>query len=352
MRILSIGTDRSILNPLSESAKRQVIYGQKFDELDIIVFSRGNERASATLSPGVHAYPTASRNRLLYGLDAFRIARKLPKPDVVSVQDPFETGLIGWIIARSAGAAFHVQIHTDFFAAAFRFSFINRLRFLIARFSLARADRIRVNSNRIKEGIETNHLSRAPITVLPIYTDVEKFRGAHAGILAGRFSKFQKRLLVVARLEKEKNVILALESFAKVADHTACLIIVGDGSERSHLERRAARLGIASRVFFEGNTNPLPYYAAADLLLVPSLYEGYGLVIIEALAAGKPVLSTDVGIAREAGAIVTDAAHFEGALKAWLERGPRVGELQHYAYRSFEEYVEKYAEDIKKTAQF
>ena len=350
MNILSIGTDRSILNPILESAKRQMAYGKNFEVLNIIVFTR-DRHAPVTLSETVRVYPTSSSSRLLYGLDALRLAWRLPKPDIVTVQDPFETGLIGWIIARLRGAKLHVQVHTDLFAPAFRFSSLNRLRYFVARFVLPRADRIRVNSNRIKEGIEKNKLSQAPISILPIYTDIEKFRSAHAGILAGRFSRFKTRLLVVARLEKEKNVMLAIESFAKVVSHDTCLIIVGDGSQRRALEKRAAQLGLSGRIFFEGKTDPPPYYAVADLLLVPSLYEGYGNVIVEALAAGKPVLATDVGIALDAGAYVTEPAHFADALKEWIEKGDRVGVLKYQPYESFEEYVEKYAEDIKKTAQ-
>lgn len=350
MKILSIGTDREVLNPLSESAKRQIAYGEHFDSLMIIVLSIVSH-GPVSLSEKVKVFSTCSDSRFVTGLGALLLARDLPKPDVVTVQDPFETGLIGWLIARLRGAKLHVQVHTDLFAPAFRHTSLNRLRFLIARFVLPHADRVRVNSNRIKEGIAKNQLSTAPVTVLPIYTDIAKFQSAHAGILAGRFSKFKARLLVVARLEKEKNVMLAIDSFAKVAPHDVCLIIVGDGRERRALEKRAAQLGLSVRIFFEGKTDPLPYYAAADLLLVPSLYEGYGNVIIEALAAGKPVLATDVGIALDAGAYVTDPEHFADALKEWLEKGDRVGVLKQYPYQSFEEYVQKYTDDIKQTAR-
>ena len=81
-------------------------------------------------------------------------------------------------------------------------------------------------------------------------------------------------------------------------------------------------------------------------MLCPSKYEGYGLVIVEALAAGKPVISTDVGIAREAGAIVVREEKFVEALKEWFVGGPRVGELRDYAYKNFDEYVRAYREDI------
>jgi glycosyltransferase involved in cell wall biosynthesis len=347
MRVLAIGSDRSINIPSSESAQRQIAYGMRFGDLRIIIFSLESQRlATYALSVETHVYPTASIWRMLYGWSAFWIARKLPRPDVVTAQDPFETGLIGWIIARTCGAAFHVQVHTDFHASAFRkLSLLNRLRIMIAGFVLRRAGRIRVVSTSIKESIETGYAPKGSITVLPIYVDLDRFKNARADAVAGRFSKFTTKLLVVSRLEKEKNVALVIESFAK-APPDACLIIVGEGREKKKLEARVGKLGIAGRVFFEGRQNSAPYYALADLVLVPSHFEGYGLVIVEALAAGTPVLSTDVGIAREAGAIITSFENFADALLGWIENGPRTGILLDYPYTSFDEYADAYASDV------
>lgn len=348
MRVLSLGTDVSILDPLSESAKRQIAYGVHFDRMDIIVFTR-IMRPDVSLSTDVHAHSTRSRNRLFYGWDALWLSRKVPKPDVVTAQDPFETGLIAWLIARLRGAKLHVQVHTDFFAPSFMHSTLNRIRLFVARFVLARADRIRVVSERIKDGIVRTYAPRAAISVLPIFVDVTKFRSAHAGVLAGRFASFSTRVLVVARLEKEKNVALAIESFATAAPKDACLIIVGDGSERRSLEKVATRHDLARRIFFEGSRAALPYYAVVDLVLVPSHYEGYGLVIIEALAAGKPVIAADVGVAREAGAIIAAPVDFAERLREWCANGPRRMELRGYPYSSFEDYVERYTSDLKAT---
>jgi glycosyltransferase involved in cell wall biosynthesis len=124
---------------------------------------------------------------------------------------------------------------------------------------------------------------------------------------------------------------------------------VGDGSEHGHLIALAHQLNIADRVFFENEKESLPYYTIADLVLVPSLYEGYGIVIVEARAAGKPVISTDVGVAREMGAIVVEPQNFAQALAGWFavaEDRPRPTGLEHYPYKNFEEYAKQYAEDI------
>jgi len=347
MRVISIGSDRSLGVPSSASARRQIAYGMRLGDLRIIVFSLIDQHfPSYALSIETHVYPTSSKRRLAYGWSAFWIAMKLPAPDVVTVQDPFETGLVGWMIARLRRAKFHVQVHTDFCSPAFRtHSFVNRIRVRIARFIIRRADRIRVVSERIKDSIEVAYHPKVPISVLPIYVDIEHFKKARSGAIAGRFSKFSKRLLVVARLEKEKDVALAIDALAKTPQDV-CLIIVGEGSQKKKLEKKAGTLGLAGRVFFEGATDPWPYYALADLILVPSKFEGYGLVIVEALAAEKPVLATDVGVAREAGAIITSSENFADALVGWIENGQQIGVLLGYPYQSFDEYADSYAADL------
>jgi len=342
MNVLSIGSDRSLFKPGSESAARQIAYGTRFEKLNIIVFARAAQNLSPrTLSTSVHAYPTASRSRLFYVWDAFRIARQLERPDVVTVQDPFEAGIAGLIIASRLRVPLHVQVHTDFLAPAFaRHSLLNRVRVFVARFVLRRAARIRVVSERIKKGIENEYVLHAPVTVLPIFIDIGRFRDADAGGLSEKFAAYHTKVLVVSRLEKEKNIALAIRSFNEVAPKDACLIIVGDGSQKEYLHTLASE-----RVFFEGQQDSAPYYCVADLVLVTSAYEGYGRTIIEALAAGKPVLSCDVGIAREVGAIIA-GDDFASSLRAWFEEGARVGKLTEYPYASFEAYADAWCADI------
>lgn len=366
VRVLQIGADRSkrgILYPDSPAVARQVGYGAYFGSLDIIGFSLSSDkRLPFRASPKVQIYPTNSTSRIFYGLDTIRIAKRLygpasaqgsglTKPDVISVQDPFETGLLGVLMSAMIHVPLHVQVHTDLLAPAYaRHSLINRVRLFIAGIVLGRAARIRVVSARIKEGLETQWGIKAPITVLPIFADLERFKNIPPDAeLSVRFGQFKHRLLVVARLEPEKNVALAIHAFAQVAPAEACLIIVGDGSDHGHLVTLAHMLRISDRVFFENEKDSLPYYCLADLVLVPSLYEGYGIVIVEALAAGKPVISTDVGVARSMGAIVAEPKNFAQALAGWFAVKPdvqRATGLAAYPYKNFEEYAKAYAQDI------
>lgn len=353
IRVLQIGSDRSkrgILFPHTQAAKRQSAYARYFGSLDIIAFSRREDNAEPYILEELRVYPTHSPNRFWYGLDAWHILRSIPKPDVISVQDPFEAGLLALLFSKITQTPLHVQVHTDLFAPAFSASLLNRIRVLIAWFVLRRADRIRVVSERIKKDIVEKYRVPAPVSVLPIYVNIDAFKNTEVPAeLSQKFTRFTRKLLFVGRFEPEKNPCLALRAFAESAPKDACLIMVGDGSERDHLEKLAKELHVEDRVFFEGLRDAAPYYKLADLLLVTSRYEGYGLVIVEALASGTPVLATDVGIARDAGAIVTPYETYGATLNDWLMKGGREGELRAYPYSDFDQYVEAYCKDISCT---
>lgn len=102
------------------------------------------------------------------------------------------------------------------------------------------------------------------------------------------------RLLFVGRLEVQKNVARLLDALA-LATEKIELRVVGDGSLRAELERRAAALGLSAE--FAGSLfgdDLLRAYAEADAFVLPSDREGMALVALEAMAAGLPVIATDV----------------------------------------------------------
>jgi glycosyltransferase involved in cell wall biosynthesis len=351
MRVLQISSDRSargILHPGSPAFMRQEAYASRFGELDIIAFTQRIDKVHTIDAGPLHIYPTNALSRLLHMFYAVHIARTIQKPTVISVQDPFETGLVGWWIARRQRIPLHVQVHTDFLSPAYRrHSLLNRVRVHIAKFVLKRATRIRVVSQSIKNSIISKYHVSTPITVLPIFVDIESFKNAKVdAVLEKKFTLFKTKVLVVARLEPEKNVALAIRSFGSATPHDACLIVVGEGRQKSMLETLAGELSISERVFFEGSADAQAYYPIADLVVVPSLYEGYGLVAVEALASGIPVISTATGIAREAGAITTTTERFADALAKWFLEGPKEMALVDYPYQTFEQYTQLYCEDV------
>lgn len=104
-----------------------------------------------------------------------------------------------------------------------------------------------------------------------------------------------KRILTVGSFKPQKNHALFLAAAARIAAATdARFAIVGDGVLRPELEAQARRLGLADRLLMPGFAqDPSPWFRSADLFLLSSDFEGMPLVLIEALAHGLPIVSTD-----------------------------------------------------------
>ena len=103
-------------------------------------------------------------------------------------------------------------------------------------------------------------------------------------------------ILGAGRLASEKDFSTLIRAFDRVheADSNARLVIFGDGDERPALERLISRLDIEPYVDLPGYVDdPTPYMAGSDVFVLSSRREGFGLVLVEAMAVGTPVVSTD-----------------------------------------------------------
>ncbi|WFM69995.1 glycosyltransferase [Halomonas sp. CKK8] len=102
------------------------------------------------------------------------------------------------------------------------------------------------------------------------------------------------RVVTVGSMKAQKNHSLLLRAFARLDRPDARLMFVGDGKGRDELASLARELGVADRVILAGfHPDPKPFYQTADLFALSSNYEGFGNVIVEAMACGTPVVSTD-----------------------------------------------------------
>jgi glycosyltransferase involved in cell wall biosynthesis len=100
-------------------------------------------------------------------------------------------------------------------------------------------------------------------------------------------------ILTVARLDRQKGHCYLLQAAARIPD--ALFVFVGDGPERPSLEIQARELGLSDRVIFLGYRHDvIDLLASCNLFVLPSLYEGFPLSILEAMAAGKPVIASAI----------------------------------------------------------
>lgn len=301
-----IGSDRKLFEEGSAVRERMRAYSRLLEEMHIIVFA-GRELGLSVqkLEANITLHPTNSTSRWRYPFDAARIGAAVGGADIVTAQDPFEAGYAAWRVARAIGARLQLQIHTDFLSPYFvKSSVFNKIRVMLARFLLPRADCVRVVSERIARSLTEGGvaLRQAPF-VLPIYTDIRRIRNyMPLRDLHAAYPQFTEIILMLSRLTEEKDIPTALRAFASVrAGHPrAGLVIVGSGPERARLAVFAAQYGVADAVAFEPwADDPLSCFKTADIFLTSSLYEGYGLTLVEAAASDCPIVTTDVGIARE-----------------------------------------------------
>jgi len=260
--------------------------------------------------PDVIRYPSIRRGTdfplaIPYSLSGSRRLRALSL-DVIHTHSPFLMGALGARLARRLRIPLVFTYHTLYdeyvhyvpwigpqltrpIVRAYAARYANRCACVIAPSQML-ADRLRTQGVR----------ARIEIVPTPV-ADPARDSSFHPSWVRPAFGVQGTRSLVltVSRLGKEKSVDLVLEAFARLRRrHLADLLIVGAGPEEFKLRTKAAHLGIGAEVHFTGllaHHQALECMAAADVLLCASQPETQGLVVMEAMAMGVPVVAVGAG---------------------------------------------------------
>lgn len=306
-----LSTDRSVFDEDAAIRRRLAEQGSLVSALHVVVLTKkGEPFKEFKFGKHVMVYPTLSANRLAYIVDCYRLGAHIlkirhgSKKWLVTTQDPFELGAIGYMLALRFRVALHVQLHTDPWSKTWREGrLLNRLRYLLGIFLLTRADGIRVVSGRVERRVLGMGIPRDRVTKIPIFVDTAHFFSAKPAFDPRRtYPLFSKIVLSIGRLEPEKNFRGLIRAFATV--HKTCpdalLLIIGSGKERERLLTLARSLALEECVkILPWARDVATYYKTCDVYVQPSSYEGWGLAVIEAMASGAPVVMTDVGCAGE-----------------------------------------------------
>lgn len=228
-------------------------------------------------------------------------------PALAEIVDERKPDVIVTHSVKSHFVLFRSKLWQDFPWIAYHHGYTTtdlKMRFynLFDRRSLPKADRVvtvckpfaaELATNKRVKNIFVLHNSIRPQPTVN-ETDVHAVR-ENVGIQAGT-----KVVLSVGRLSKEKAHADLIRAFARLLranpDLNAKLVIVGDGPERANLIAQTASSGVAEHAIFAGHVNDVwPYYAIADVLANASHSEGSPYVLLEAMAAGVPIVATAVG---------------------------------------------------------
>lgn len=156
-----------------------------------------------------------------------------------------------------------------------------------------------VAPSRVTAGELEEDYGARNVRVIPNGIRCEDLEAAGRRRLGADAGSRQPTVLYVGRLRTRKAVAVLLEAFVVVRRQmpAARLVLVGDGEQRAALEAQKAALGLGLEVQFTGalpREKIVDLYAAADVYCLPSLYEGFPVAILEAMAAALPVVSTTV----------------------------------------------------------
>jgi 1,2-diacylglycerol 3-alpha-glucosyltransferase len=225
--------------------------------------------------------------------------------DLVHIQTPFVAHYQGVSLARALRLPVIESYHTYFEEYLHHYVPLTPrrlMRFIARRFTVSQCnalDALVVPSPAMRRALE-DYGVRCPMHIIPTGLDMERFAGGDgAGFRAQlRIAPSAPTLVHVGRIAHEKNIDFLLRMFARVAEQRAdaVLIVAGEGPALNHCKSYVESLGLTGRARFVGYLSRekelLDCYRAGDVFVFASKTETQGLVLLEAMALGVPVVST------------------------------------------------------------
>ncbi len=262
----------------------------------VILAMDGDFSCSERLTPGLNVDFWPLDHRKGQAIANRRLFRQVLRATHPACLVTYNWGTIEWAMANLPKIARHVHVEDGFGPEEATQQLRRRMW---ARRILLRNSDVIVPSHQL-ERLALDVWRLRPGRVHHIANGIDCARFAHAGSEPRVQQDDRPVIGTVAALREEKNLIRLLDAFHLVrANHACRLVICGDGPEREKLVQHAATLGIAPDVTFTGHVSDAErVYASLDIFALSSDTEQMPTSVIEAMAAGLPIVSSDVGDVR------------------------------------------------------
>ena len=312
MHILMFSYDKTLVdgNQIGDTLLRHQRYAEYLDRLDILVPAPAvKQQPEMKVNEKLTIYPSYGP-RILSWLRSYLKARRIcqkSKVDIIVTQDAL-LGFLGVLLRKEFGGklqinAFGLEIFNHWWL---RQNWRHRWYRLVMCWTLRKANLVRTDATRSRMTLmERLNIPAEKVVVIPNFPASESTAhlidaDGHAVRESLLGDKYTNLVLFVGVLEKIKNIPNLLRAAKLVlSTHTRTLfLIIGSGPEKDHLETLCQELDIVDNVRFLGLIlyDDLPaYYAACDLMVLPSWSEGFAKVLMEAAFAKKPIVATNVG---------------------------------------------------------
>ncbi len=282
-------------NPPTASSRSRSERAPDF-EIEVLCCQPKGKRSIEEIK-GVKVY-RASSFGIFWGMpfsfDFFKLFKKLSKEfNIIDFHHSFPLGDLAIFLFRPR-AKLILHYHSDIVRQRIFNFLLNPLIFN----TLKRAQKIIVSSPNILKNSPYLKNFQKKCEVIPCGVDIKKLQDE---VNQEEVEKIKERhgefVLFVGRLNYYKGLEYLIESMEKLS---AKLLIIGEGPQKKNLEFRIKNLGLKNRIYFlpfQKEKELLNYYRACSVFVLPSTFksEAFGLVLIEAMACGKPVISTELG---------------------------------------------------------
>ena len=312
MQVLSLSYAQELFvdtnKALGDTLARSMGYSAYLDYYAMIIHTlKKTGYRTRLLTDSFVAIPTNGLNRMHSLMKMYTLASGICAAhhiDLIQSQDPIFTGFIAYLLKKRYRIPINVCLYGGniYDPHWLKQKLIYRICAGTGKLILKKADGIQVEGSLIKESLISHQLDPDKISVKPMVPhNLDNFIHANGEEVRKKLlaNTYEHIVLFVGRLIKEKNLVPFLGAMKLVFEHLprTLLVIIGDGSERITLHNTAEKLSILKNIHWMTHIahSELPqYYRAADIFVLFSVSEGFPRVLMEAAAAGLPIISSRI----------------------------------------------------------
>ena len=287
---------RIVYDLIRNSNQRKSAFNQRKSASVEVLCCQPKGKGNAEEINGVKIYKAGSFG-IFWGLpvsfDFFKLFKKLMKEaDIIDFHHPFPLANLAIFLFKPK-AKLIVHYHSDIV----RQKIFNLLIKPFINHTLNKAKKIIVSNPNLVKNSPYLQKFKEKCEVIPFGVDLSKFENFNEGEVQKIREKYGDFVLFVGRLNYYKGLEYLIEAMKNIE---ANLVIIGQGSEKKNLEIKIKNLKLENKIFFlpfQPENELVNYYRTCSVFVLPSIFksEAFGLVLIEAMACGKPVISTELG---------------------------------------------------------
>lgn len=312
IRLLLLTKDISVMHEGSPAHKRIADLRSMFLEIHVIVLNlegKEDEPQVVRLFENVWLYPTLSSSWWMMGYDAYKLAHAQLvfsggfRADVIVAEDPFESGIVGWMLREKFDRPFQLHIYEDFFDNAFIDTQEHPTFYeWSVRYLLKRVQSVRTKTEFQKQAVVREYPDLEPGTdVLPNYYNLEGWRDfAPAADLHAQYPRFKFIMLHISSMRQISHTQDVIAGAAPILKRypTIGLVIVGAGPLRSALEKQTLALGLGNQIeFMPMPAEALSLMKTANVFIHLSEDGGEDELILQASVVRLPLIANAEGLA-------------------------------------------------------